>query len=117
MKQIRQLHLYLGTFFAPSIIFFAITGAFQTYNFHEEYQGRPAVAVFEKLSEIHKDQRVPAPTKPPAPKPEVAKLAVVEPPSGSQAVAATQGQAEKTATAQSPDKAVVQQGEKKEAAP
>jgi hypothetical protein len=109
MKQIRQLHLYLGTFFAPSIIFFAITGAFQTYNFHEEYQGRPATPLFEKLAEIHKDQRVPAPTKPPSPKPEVAKLAVVEPPSGSQAVAATQGQAEKTAVGQASDKPVVQQ--------
>lgn len=104
MKQIRQLHLYLGTFFAPSIIFFAITGAFQTYNFHEEYQGRPATPLFEKLAEIHKDQRVPAPTKPPAPKPEAAKPAAIEAPPASQPAATS-------------DKPVVQQGEKKEAAP
>jgi hypothetical protein len=117
MKQIRQLHLYLGTFFAPSIIFFAITGAFQTYNFHEEYQGRPATPLFEKLAKIHKDQRVPAPTKPPVPKPEAARPSAIEPPpQGSPLVAASQDQVEKSA-AQSPDKPVVQQDEKKEAAP
>ena len=29
LKQVRQLHLYLGTLFAPSIIFFALTGSLQ----------------------------------------------------------------------------------------
>ncbi|MCU1306835.1 MAG: hypothetical protein JWN45_1530 [Acidobacteriaceae bacterium] len=75
MKQIRQLHLYLGTFFAPSILFFAFTGAFQIFNFHEEYKGRPATPVFEQLAEIHKNQRVPPPAKTPAPTPEVARAA------------------------------------------
>lgn len=115
MKQIRQLHLYLGTFFAPSIIFFALTGAFQTFNFHEEYQGRPAIPVFEKLAEIHKDQRVPAPTKLPAPTPEGAKPAQ-QPSPGLQSPAPTQAQGGGPADTSS-DKPVVQQGEKKEAAP
>jgi len=35
MKLIRKLHLYLGCLFAPLIIFFSITGAWQTFNFHE----------------------------------------------------------------------------------
>src|SRR4051812_780459 len=67
MLKIRQLHLYLGTFFAPTIIFYALTGAFQTFQFHEEHEGRPAIPIFEKLAEIHKDQRVPKWTKPDTP--------------------------------------------------
>ncbi len=39
LKQIRQLHLYLGTFFAPSIIFFALTGAIQLFGLHEGHPG------------------------------------------------------------------------------
>src|SRR5258705_6838411 len=100
MKQIRQLHLYLGTFFAPSILFFAFSGAFQVFNFHEEYQGRPAIPMFEKLADIHKDQRVPV-TKAPAPKPELAPPAAAPPPSaGIQPTAVAQTQA----AAQSSDK-------------
>jgi hypothetical protein len=110
MKQIRQLHLYIGTFFAPSIIFFALTGAFQIFNFHEEHEGRPAIPVFEKLAEIHKDQRLPAPSKTTAPKPEVARPAATpQSPEGmQQAPAASQAQAEKPAIAQ---------GDMKQAAP
>ena len=34
LKQARQWHLYLGTFFAPSILFFALTGALQLFGLH-----------------------------------------------------------------------------------
>jgi hypothetical protein len=62
MKQIRQLHLYLGTLFAPLIIFFAFSGVLQTFGFHESpksgsYQ---APAWIVALAEIHKDQRLAA---------------------------------------------------------
>jgi uncharacterized iron-regulated membrane protein len=30
MKFLRQLHLYLGCFFAPLVAFFALTGIIQT---------------------------------------------------------------------------------------
>ena len=114
MKQIRQLHLYLGTFFAPSILFFAFSGAFQVFNFHEEYQGRPAIPVFEKLADIHKDQRVPTPTKAPAPKPEVARPAATpQSPAGMQPTAAAQTQP----ATQSSDRPAMAQGEMKQAAP
>jgi hypothetical protein len=78
MQKIRQLHLYLGTFFAPTIIFYALTGAFQTFQYHEEHEGRPAIPIFEKLAEIHKDQRVPKWTTPEKP-----SAAVATPPSSS----------------------------------
>lgn len=35
MKSIRRLHLYLGCFFAPLLVVFALTGALQTYELHE----------------------------------------------------------------------------------
>jgi hypothetical protein len=77
MLKIRQLHLYLGTFFAPAIIFYALTGAFQTFQYHEEHEGRPAIPIFEKLAEIHKDQRVPKWVKP-APQPQTEKPAAAQ---------------------------------------
>jgi len=60
MKQIRQLHLYLGTLFAPLIIFFAFSGALQTFGFHEGKKGGsyapPAWIV--AMAQIHKNQRI-----------------------------------------------------------
>ncbi|MFZ5749143.1 MAG: hypothetical protein ACOY45_15975 [Pseudomonadota bacterium] len=35
MRQLRQIHLYLGLFFAPAILFFAVSGALQTAELHE----------------------------------------------------------------------------------
>jgi hypothetical protein len=66
IKEARQIHLYLWTFFAPAIIFYALTGALQSFQYHEEHEGRPAIPLFEKLAEIHKDQRVPKWSKPAA---------------------------------------------------
>ena len=40
MKSLRQLHLYLGVFFAPLIAFFAFTGILQTYDLHETLKKR-----------------------------------------------------------------------------
>ncbi len=35
MKTLRQLHLYLGCFFAPLLVVFAFTGIVQTYGLHK----------------------------------------------------------------------------------
>jgi hypothetical protein len=63
MKQIRQLHLYLGTFFAPAIFFFALSGALQTFSLHESEDGSsyspPSWIV--TIASIHKDQRLSKP--------------------------------------------------------
>jgi hypothetical protein len=65
MKSIRQLHFYLGVFFAPAIFFFALSGALQTFNFHEsEDDGSyTAPAWIVTIASIHKDQRLPKPHK------------------------------------------------------
>jgi hypothetical protein len=87
MKQIRQLHLYLGTFFAPAIFFFALSGALQTFSLHESEDGSsyspPSWIV--TIASIHKDQRLskphhhehaaPAGAKPEEAAPEQAKAA------------------------------------------
>ncbi len=80
MKQLRQLHLYLGVFFAPAILFFAFSGALQTFSLHESEEGEsytpPAWVV--AIASIHKDQHLPHhkahahPAAPVAPAPEAA---------------------------------------------
>jgi uncharacterized iron-regulated membrane protein len=60
LKQVRQLHLYLGVFFAPSIIFFALTGSLQLFGLHEGHPGEAyqPPAWVQKLGSIHKNQIV-----------------------------------------------------------
>jgi hypothetical protein len=60
LKLAREWHLYLGTLFAPSILFFALTGSLQLFGLHE---GRPGEAYqppawIQKLRSIHKNQTV-----------------------------------------------------------
>src|SRR3954462_9298035 len=60
IKAARQLHLYLGLFFAPSIIFFAFTGCLQTFSFHENKNpGDHHPQWIATLASIHKDQVLP----------------------------------------------------------
>jgi uncharacterized iron-regulated membrane protein len=69
MKRIRRLHLYIGTFFAPAIIFFAFTGSLQVLGLHESKGAVQHPAWIADLASIHKDQRLPvaAPPRPPQP--------------------------------------------------
>ena len=73
LKYIRLIHLYIGVFIAPALLFFAFTGALQTFSLHETTRGSsykpPAWAVM--LAQIHKKQtpvvpvgKVPPPDKP-----------------------------------------------------
>lgn len=91
LKQVRQLHLYLGTFFAPSILFFALSGALQLFGLHEGHLGETyqPPAWVAKLGSIHKNQtlaerRGPPPgfaggqTKPPKARSEGAKPPQIE---------------------------------------
>lgn len=70
MKRIRKIHFYLGVVFAPLIILFAISGAFQTFRL----QDSPKVGAYTppawivKIADIHKDQR---PTHGPGSRPSV----------------------------------------------
>ena len=70
LRATRLTHLYLGVFTAPALLFFAFTGALQTFSLHETTRGSsykpPAWAV--TLSQIHKKQTPVVPVrKPPAP--------------------------------------------------
>lgn len=58
-RRLRQFHHYLGVFFAPAIVFFALTGVLQTFGFHEAKNGGKPVAWIAWTASIHKDQVVP----------------------------------------------------------
>src|SRR5580698_1895303 len=83
LKFFRSLHLYIGVFIAPMLLFFALTGALQTFSLHETTPGssyKPP-ALFVSLAQIHKKQTYliplrksrPAETKPGDAKPDAAK--------------------------------------------
>ena len=69
LKYLRLLHLYTGVFIAPALLFFAFTGALQTFSLHETTRGSsykpPAWAVM--LGQIHKKQTPIVPIRKPAP--------------------------------------------------
>ena len=69
LKYLRLIHLYTGVFIAPALLFFAFTGALQTFNLHETTRGSsykpPAWAVM--LAQIHKKQTPIVPIRKPAP--------------------------------------------------
>ncbi len=54
---IRKIHGYVGLFIAPSVVFFAVTGAVQLYGLHEARGAYHPPAIIEKLGNLHKDQR------------------------------------------------------------
>jgi hypothetical protein len=56
MSSIRLWHSYIGILIAPSVIFFALTGALQIFSLHESHGSYTPPALIEKLSSIHKDQ-------------------------------------------------------------
>jgi hypothetical protein len=49
MQKFRSIHLYLGCIFAPLLLFFAISGIWQTLGMHS--------AFLQKLSSIHTEAR------------------------------------------------------------
>jgi hypothetical protein len=67
MMTIRRLHLYIGLFIAPSVLFFAFTGALQLFSLHESHGAYKPPALIEKLGVLHKDQRFAVKGKRPAP--------------------------------------------------
>ena len=53
---IRRLHSYIGLFVAPSVLFFALSGALQLFSLHEAHDSYRPPRLIERLSSIHKDQ-------------------------------------------------------------
>ncbi len=79
LQGIRQLHLYLGVFFAPALLFFAATGALQVFSLHEAHGDYQPAPLIEKLSEVHKNQKFELKARKPE-KPKAASAASVEKP-------------------------------------
>jgi hypothetical protein len=55
MLTLRTWHSYLGIFIAPSVIFFALTGALQLFSLHEAHGSYHPPAVLEQVGSLHKD--------------------------------------------------------------
>lgn len=60
MRRVRQYHFYLGMFFAPAILLFALSGALQTFRLQETkgYGGTPPRWIVW-MACVHKDQSLP----------------------------------------------------------
>jgi hypothetical protein len=65
----RYTHLYLGVFIAPALLFFAFTGALQTFSLHETTRSSSykTPAWIATLAQIHKKQTMAVPARKLAP--------------------------------------------------
>jgi hypothetical protein len=71
LRILRKLHLYLGVFTAPALIFFAFTGALQSFSLHETSQGssyRPPAWIVA-MAQLHKKQTTEVPVRKQRPEP------------------------------------------------
>jgi hypothetical protein len=69
LKLFRKLHLYIGLFISPALLFFAFTGALQSVNLHESTQGssyKPP-AWLAAMAHMHKKQTTVVPVRRPRP--------------------------------------------------
>ena len=58
-KLVRLVHLYFGVFITPALLFFAFTGALQTFGLHETNRDHPNYKPahwIQVLAQIHKKQ-------------------------------------------------------------
>jgi hypothetical protein len=61
----RYTHLYFGVFISPALLFFAITGALQTFSLHETTRGssyKPP-AWIATVAQVHKKQNTTVPVR------------------------------------------------------
>jgi len=59
MKLLRRLHLYLGCFFTPLLLFFLATGWYQTFHINRNKRPGEAETWVSRLTSVHKDQLYP----------------------------------------------------------
>jgi hypothetical protein len=69
LKAIGLTHYYIGVIFAPTILFFAITGSLQMFGLHETSRGSSYVppAILVHLSQLYKKGTLYLPTRKGAP--------------------------------------------------
>ena len=59
MKTLRRVHLYLGCFFAPLLLFYVITGWYQTVNPDRRKGVGDSTDFISRLSRVHVEQYYP----------------------------------------------------------
>lgn len=60
MKTLLRTHRFLSLFVAPTMIFFAVSGALQSYRLQEDSKsGYRAPQVLKTMGEIHKAEKLP----------------------------------------------------------
>jgi len=96
LRLLRLIHRYIGLFFSPTILFFAITGGLQMFGLHESGRGSSYLPpnILVHLSQLHKKGTLYLPPRKVAPpdssKPDGAKPdAKVETPKSTQGPHAT----------------------------
>lgn len=62
MRTLRRLHLYLGCFFAPLLIFYVATGWYQTVNPDRRKGTGDSTDLVSRLTRVHVEQYYPAET-------------------------------------------------------
>ncbi|MBK9035556.1 MAG: hypothetical protein IPL61_30585 [Myxococcales bacterium] len=61
MKLVRRIHLWLSIFFAPTIVFFAISGLVMLLEWHEAEGGAQPSSIALRLAQVHKSQSLDLP--------------------------------------------------------
>jgi hypothetical protein len=60
MKNVRRWHLFLSCFFAPMLLFYVVTGWYQTLSQDRNKNSAEAQTLRAKLTSIHVDQIYPS---------------------------------------------------------
>lgn len=60
LKALRRLHLYLGVFFTPLLVFFIVSGWYQTANPDRRKGPDEARAFWDRLRSVHAEQILPS---------------------------------------------------------
>lgn len=63
IKRLRVLHRYLGIFFSPAILFFALSGGLQVFNLHkpDKRTGYIPPAWMQEMAQVHKSETLSLP--------------------------------------------------------
>lgn len=61
MNKLRQIHTYLGVFFAPLLLFFVITGWYQVLHPDRRKSPEEAEAYWDRARSVHADSVLPNP--------------------------------------------------------
>ncbi len=77
MKLLRRAHLYLGCFFAPLLLFYILTGWYQTVNPQRAKHPSEAETLVQKLRFVHVEQIYPKEGELKQPSPKMFQILVV----------------------------------------